>query len=68
MERLMRHFSANEYRDSWAERERAGGQGRWGVGGPPDPPPHLGSPLRKECSCPFSLGLGRWQRWPILQS
>ena len=37
VERLMRHLSANEYRDSWAKREQRAGQ-TLEVGSPPDPP------------------------------
>ena len=29
VERLMRHLSANEYRDSWAKREQRAGQTLW---------------------------------------
>lgn len=39
MERLMRHLSANEYRDSWAEREQTAGRmlRGWVVLQPPTP-------------------------------
>ena len=60
VERLMRHLSANEYRDSWAKREQRAGQ-TLEAGSTPDPPPsHFTQEVKLQS---LLLRLGLTARW-----